>query len=161
MTDAETDVADGERDRLLLDVMLGKLATYLRMCGYDTAYALDRDVEADDRVLATAREEGRTLVTRDEGLAARRDDSVLVRSKAVGDQLRELVDAGFALDLGERPRRCSRCNGRLEPVDEAASTPDYAPDAEERDLWRCPDCGQYFWRGSHWDDVAERLSELH
>jgi len=27
------------RDHLLLDVMLGKLATYLRMCGYDAAYA--------------------------------------------------------------------------------------------------------------------------
>ncbi|MFW6382904.1 MAG: Mut7-C RNAse domain-containing protein, partial [Haloferacaceae archaeon] len=25
----------------MLDAMLGKLATYLRMCGYDAAYVLD------------------------------------------------------------------------------------------------------------------------
>ena len=31
-------------DRLLVDVMCGTLATYLRMCGYDAAYALDLDV---------------------------------------------------------------------------------------------------------------------
>lgn len=35
-----------ETDRLLLDVMLGKLAVYLRVCGYDTAYALGRGLEA-------------------------------------------------------------------------------------------------------------------
>jgi len=35
----------------LLDTMLGKLATYLRMCGYDTAYALDEEAEADDALL--------------------------------------------------------------------------------------------------------------
>jgi uncharacterized protein with PIN domain len=35
--------------RLLLDAMLGNLATYLRMCGYDAADATDRGVEAADR----------------------------------------------------------------------------------------------------------------
>jgi len=42
-------------DRLLLDTMLGKLATYLRMCGYDAAYALDEGVESDDALLAVFR----------------------------------------------------------------------------------------------------------
>ncbi|TKX52332.1 hypothetical protein EXE45_19560, partial [Halorubrum sp. SP9] len=53
--------------------MCGKLATYLRLCGYDAAYALDRGVEADDRLLDLAADEGRTLVTRDRELAARAD----------------------------------------------------------------------------------------
>ncbi|WP_394348159.1 Mut7-C RNAse domain-containing protein, partial [Halorubrum sp. SP9] len=57
----------------MLDVMCGKLATYLRLCGYDAAYALDRGVEADDRLLDLAADEGRTLVTRDRELAARAD----------------------------------------------------------------------------------------
>lgn len=51
--------------KLLLDVMCGGLTSYLRMCGHDTVYALDRGVEADDRLLAIAHEEDRTLVTRD------------------------------------------------------------------------------------------------
>ncbi|MFT4921417.1 MAG: hypothetical protein ACI8XM_000614, partial [Haloarculaceae archaeon] len=49
-------------DRLLLDTMLGKLATYLRMCGYDTVYTLDEGIEDDDAVLALATEQDRTVV---------------------------------------------------------------------------------------------------
>jgi uncharacterized protein with PIN domain len=145
--------------RLLLDAMLGKLATYLRMCGYDAAYALDRGVEADDRLLAVARDEDRTLVTRDRDLAARAPDSVLLESKPVAGQLRELAAAGFALDLGE-PTRCATCNGRLARVEPLESTPAYAPDPGDRAVWRCRDCGQCFWAGSHWDDVRERLDGL-
>lgn len=51
---------------LLLDVMCGTLATYLRMCGNDAAYALDRDVEADERLREIAADENRVLLTRDE-----------------------------------------------------------------------------------------------
>jgi len=95
-------------DRLVLDVMLGKLATYLRMCGYDTVYALDREVEADDRILAIARAERRTLLTRDRELAGRTDDSVLLTTRAITDQLRELQSAGFRLELSDRPTRAFR-----------------------------------------------------
>lgn len=64
--------ADATRDGpFLLDAMCGTLATYLRMCGYDVAYALDRDAEADDRLLDLAAAEDRTLVTRDRELAER------------------------------------------------------------------------------------------
>ncbi|MFC7044974.1 Mut7-C RNAse domain-containing protein [Halobacteriaceae archaeon GCM10025711] len=145
--------------RLLVDVMCGRLATYLRMCGYDAAYALDRGVEADDGVLDIARDEGRTVVTRDVELAARADRSVLLRSRDVTDQLRELLDAGFALELTE-PARCATCNGPLERLPDGGPTPDHAPDTDETAVWRCLDCGQEFWRGSHWDDVEKRLAEL-
>jgi len=155
--------------RLLLDVMLGKLATYLRMCGYDAAYALDRDAETDDAALALAEREGRLLLTRDAQLAARADRSLLLRSRDITDQLRELRAAGFELSLTE-PARCATCNGELVRVPEPAgahaddrepgATSDYAPSPAEEPVWRCRDCGQYFWRGSHWDDVAARLDEL-
>ncbi|MFD1587072.1 Mut7-C RNAse domain-containing protein [Halorientalis brevis] len=159
----QTDEADTPvraTDRLLLDVMLGKLARYLRMCGYDAAYALDRDEEADDRLLAMARSEGRTLVTRDRGLANRTSDSVLLTARDVDDQLRELSDAGYRLALADRPARCGQCNGIVERVDDSEATPGYAPDTSETAVWRCVDCGQYFWKGSHWDDVGETLRTL-
>jgi uncharacterized protein with PIN domain len=143
---------------LLLDVMLGKLATYLRMCGYDTAYALDRGVEADDRLLELARSEGRLLVTRDAQLA-RRADGLLLESTAVTDQLRELADAGFCLELSE-PTRCAKCNGELVAVVADAETPEYAPDPAELQIWRCQNCGQHFWKGSHWGSVETALSEI-
>ncbi|MBV0923454.1 Mut7-C RNAse domain-containing protein [Halomicroarcula limicola] len=149
-----------ERDPLLLDVMLGKLASYLRMCGYDAAYALDRDAEDDDAMLALAHTEGRRLVTRDEGLARQAPNAVLLTEREVEAQLRELAAAGFELELTEEPARCGTCNAPVERVDRTEPTPDYAPDPAEESVWRCRDCGQHFWRGSHWDDVADTVADL-
>jgi hypothetical protein len=147
-------------DRLLLDAMLGSLARYLRICGYDAAYALDRGVEADDALVALAADEGRTLVTRDRDLVARTPGAVRVDARDVEDQLRELLAAGFDLSLADEPTRCGRCNGRVDPVGESEPVPDYAPDPAETPCHRCRDCGQVFWRGSHWDDVGRRLARL-
>ncbi|WP_058367186.1 Mut7-C RNAse domain-containing protein [Haloparvum sedimenti] len=170
--------ADASRDGpFLLDAMCGTLATYLRMCGYDAAYALDRDAEADDRLLDLAAAEDRTLLTRDRQLVERAEarglDAVLLTERDVLDQLRELRAAGVPVDLPETPTRCGRCNGRLERVPVDADLPDYVPDetasvgsGERRPdgnppgVWRCVDCGRCFWRGSHWDDVAARLADL-
>jgi len=145
----------------LLDAMLGKLATYLRMCGYDTAYALDehRDTEADDELLAAARAEGRTLLTRDVQLAAQAGAyGFLLESRDVTDQLRELHDAGLALALDDRPTRCGACNGPVERLPADAERAPHAPD--DRPVWACERCGQQFWKGSHWDRVAETLAEI-
>jgi uncharacterized protein with PIN domain len=144
--------------RFLLDVMLGKLATYLRMCGHDAAYALDRSVESDEALRSWARAEGRTLLTRDIELAEQTPDAILLGSRAVRDQLGELAAGGLDLDLADPPERCSRCNGALTAVDRAEPTPTYAPDTTERPVWRCEACGQHFWRGSHWGDVADTLT---
>lgn len=146
----------------LLDAMLGKLAVYLRMCGYDAAYALDRDVEEDDRLLALAAEEGRTLLTRDESLAARADDALLLREREPMDQLGELRAAGVRLSLEGDPERCGRCNGPVARVDRSGAgderLPEYVP--EEMPVWRCRRCGQFFWKGSHWTDLEERLESI-
>ncbi|QLH79556.1 Mut7-C RNAse domain-containing protein [Halosimplex rubrum] len=145
---------------LLLDTMLGKLATYLRMCGYDAAYAGERGIEADDDVLALAHTEGRVLVTRDRELAARAERSQPLSTREVTEQLLELRRSGFDLELADEPARCSACNGPLERVDRTEPTPDYAPETHEETVWRCRNCGQHFWKGSHWDDVAGTLDDL-
>ncbi|WP_435069444.1 Mut7-C RNAse domain-containing protein [Haloplanus sp. C73] len=146
--------------RFLCDAMLGKLARYLRMCGHDTAYALDRGVEADDDIATLARREDRRLLTRDADLAARTDGAIRLAAKDIEGQLRELDAAGVRLSLPDAPRRCGRCNGALDPVDSAASTPDHAPDPSETDVWECVSCGAHFWKGSHWDDVRARLASV-
>ncbi|MDR5672699.1 Mut7-C RNAse domain-containing protein [Halalkaliarchaeum sp. AArc-GB] len=157
----------GDGRRLLLDAMLGKLATYLRMCGYDTAYALDRGIEGDEELRAAASEENRILLTRDRSLADHTaaepngetpPGSVLLVEREVTDQLRELRDAGFDLSLSDPPARCGRCNGRLETPASDASRPEYVPDQDP--VWRCRDCGQWFWKGSHWADVEARLADV-
>jgi uncharacterized protein with PIN domain len=144
--------------RFLLDAMLGDLARLLRMCGHDAAYALDRDVEADDSLRELADREDRVLVTRDRELAAQASDSVLVTAKDTDEQLRDLAATGVDLSLSPG-ERCGACNGDLARVSEPTDLPDYVADDVDA-LWRCEDCSQYFWRGSHWDDVEDRLAEL-
>ena len=143
----------------LLDVMLGKLAVYLRLCGYDTVYALDRGVEADDRILEQAERESRTLLTRDVQLSNRAERGVLLTERDPDDQLAELVAAGLRLEPTDEPEWCGRCNGPVVAVDASEGTPEYAPDAAEREQWRCTHCGQVFWKGSHWDRMRETLRE--
>jgi uncharacterized protein with PIN domain len=145
---------------LMVDDMLGKLATYLRMCGYDAADTTARNIESEDALLALAHTEGRLVVTRDRELADRAERSVLLTERDVRDQLRELREGGFELALADEPARCSACNGLVERVDRTEPTPDYAPDPHEVAVWRCRECGQHFWKGSHWDDVAETLASL-
>lgn len=144
--------------KFLVDTMLGKLARYLRMGGHDAAYALDRGLEDDDAVLTLAREENRVVLTRDRSLAATADDCVLVESTEIEDQLRELQAAGIEFVL-DKPTRCGRCNAPLTRI-QSGSTPAYAPSLNEMPVWECVDCGQCFWRGSHWDDVSARLESL-
>lgn len=154
MTSSPTD-----RPTLLVDVMCGKLATYLRMCGYDTAYALDRGIEADEAILELARREDRLLLTRDVELARRAGDrGRRVEAREPTEQLAELAAMGFDLNL--RVVRCASCNGELIEIDAAQSTPIDVPDPVDTPVWRCPACGQHFWRGSHWTDLERTLSEI-
>ena len=182
MSTGEGGAGDAERPRVLLDVMCGTLATYLRMCGYDAAYALDRGIEADDRILSIATAEDRTLITRDRQLAARDDGALLLTERDVLDQLREVAEAGLPVELAAEPTRCGACNGLVERVGPAGADvgpddrPEYVPDdvgaspaadpstggldADPRPAWRCRDCGRWFWKGSHWASVAERLDAV-
>lgn len=141
--------------------MCGALARHLRMCGYDAAYALDRGVESDERLRALADDECRVLITRDRELAAAMDDAVLLTEREVIDQLRELDAAGFPVDLPVEPRHCGTCNGRVERVrdEPVADRPAYVPDDVDP-VWRCRECGQWFWKGSHWEHLASRLERI-
>ena len=151
-------------DRLLLDSMLGKLATYLRMCGYDAAYVLDgrnpADDPGDDAIAERARASGRTILTRDRDLAAQADDALLLRSRDLKEQLSELDAAGYDLTLDDEPSRCGSCNGPVDSVSAGVSVPAYAPDPADTECWRCGECEQVFWKGSHWEDVRSTLDSV-
>lgn len=138
--------------RLLVDAMLGSLARFLRMAGHDARYAGDA---TDEEILRTAEDEDRVVVTRDAELASRSEDTVLLRSKDLDEQLSAVAEA-LDLDLSPSTQRCSRCNAPLR--DAADADEEYVPD-DARDLKRCTECGQYYWKGSHWERIKERLEK--
>jgi uncharacterized protein with PIN domain len=134
--------------RLLADGMLGRLARWLRLLGYDTAY----DNAATDAELARrARAEGSVLLTRDHELAARRGlRTLLIQSQEIEEQVRQVWEA-----LGPPPdpalSRCAVCNHALEPValaEIADRVPPYVL-RTQTEFHRCPGCGRVYWPGSH------------
>ena len=150
------------RPRFLADAMLGGLARWLRILGYDVAF----DASIEDRELARrAVAEGRRVLTRD----GRFPDEWRVRGILVVEaqnplaQLREVVER---LDLEpdeERAfTRCPECNAALEPAALAEVEGEVpARVLEEYESFRrCRGCGKVYWEGGHVRRMRRRLSAL-
>ncbi len=138
--------------------MLGRLARWLRLAGFDTAY----DPGLDDASLAgLARGELRWLLTRDRALAARAGPRVLlVRAAAVAEQAGEVLDRlGVRLDERYYFTRCSRCNGELREVAREAVAdlvPPYVAVHAPR-FSRCSRCNHVYWPGTHHARIEANL----
>jgi hypothetical protein len=146
------------------DAMLGRLARWLRMLGYDTAY---EKVISDESLISRVLIEQRWLLTRDRYLVQRkvlRGRHTLIVSDHLQDQLRQLrSELHIMLDLNDRTAsRCASCNDILHPIphEQATSTvPAYVASLHPRFV-QCPNCGRIYWPGTHWTHMLTRLQEL-
>lgn len=142
--------------RFVADVMLGRLARWLRALGYDTLYFRDAP---DSRLLGIALREERRLLTRDARLAARAGPlGLLVRAEDLDGQLREVMER-CGLSARAPLSRCLECNGALEARDRAAvqgRVPPYTF-ATQSEFWECGGCGRVFWPGTHAEGILRRL----
>lgn len=139
--------------------MLGTLAKWLRILGYDTLFdpALD-----DYQLMRLARADGRVLLTRDRELARRRGVQALrIESEHLEDQIRQVLD-DLHLEPDQSYSRCPVCNERLQTLDrDAARTRVPAYVARTHEIFKiCPICQRVYWRGTHWQDMEERLSQI-
>jgi uncharacterized protein with PIN domain len=150
----------GGPPRFLADAMLGRLATWLRILGYDTEYSQAED----DLLVRRAREERRILLTRDTGLLRRRQlpCHLFIQSDHVKTQVRQVV-RNLALDLSIPPaRRCARCNVVLESrtkTEVAGRVPEFVWSHHDT-FWGCPNCGRIYWAGSHRRGMDEAIHAL-
>ena len=150
-------MTDDPRPRFVADSMLGSLARWLRMLGYDTAYRKD---VADDELSRLASSEKRRILTRDKDLA-KEPEAILVESDELESQLRQVNEA-CKLSFDEELIRCSVCNGELKEIskeDAKGQVPEGALESTDR-FWMCKDCSKMFWRGSHWQGIQERFRKL-
>ncbi len=136
--------------RFVLDVHLGRLASYLRLLGFDTVYANDA---ADEELARIASADGRIVLTRDRGLLKRKEVTrgYCVRSTDAREQLREVVRRFDLAGLIDPFTRCVHCNGLLRDVPKEQVLDRLLPHTrEEYDRFRmCESCGQVYWQGSH------------
>jgi len=147
----------------LLDGMLGSLARWLRLLGYDTIYLRN---PPDGELLSTARNQHRILLTRDRSLleqARRLGITALNPGPAPvrGMLFRLHKQLGINLNPDPNCSRCPHCNAPLTPA-----TPDQVkglipPGSLQHHsrFWQCtnPDCRHVYWQGSHWRRIRQTL----
>jgi hypothetical protein len=135
--------------------MLGSLARKMRALGFDTLYYSDGD---DDGIMRIAGSEGRVVLTADRSLAesarAGKTSVLLISGKSDSRRLASLLVAakssGVSLARGEP--LCSLCGGNLRRMRraEAAGRVPLSVEKSHRLFFKCVECGQYYWKGSHW-----------
>lgn len=148
--------------KFVADCMLGRLAKWLRILGFDVAYFSKAE---DPDLVALARREDRILLTRDTGLierTAKRADRLFIRSDDWEDQLVQVLDE---LDLWGQARpntRCLACNLPLKPLSRERAKNLVSPYVGEHaaSFAVCSGCDRVFWPGTHYGDMERKIEKL-
>jgi len=147
--------------RFVLDNHLGRLASYLRLFGFDALYR--NDIQ-DNELAKVSSEEGRVLLTRDHRLLMRScvQTGYWLRSKLPRLQLLEVLQRWNLAPLARPFRRCLRCNGLLKEVPKEQILSKLQPLTRLYfDEFRlCSDCGQIYWRGSHYERMQVWMARV-
>ena len=140
-----------DKPRFIADAMLGSLAKWLRIMGFDTLYY--RVIE-DRELVRIAKQEGRTILSKDNALCQSKKTgvSLLIQSDKTVEQLKEVMNACHIVpDLIRTNMRCALCNGKLLPAERSVvstEVPDYILQSMNAFL-KCGECGKVYWEGSH------------
>ncbi len=147
--------------KFVADVHLGKLVRRLRLLGFDCLFNPDWD---DADLACVSAENNRVLLSRDRGLLMRNivTHAVYIRSDQPVEQCREVLRRLDLFDDIKPWSRCVNCNGELVPVSKER-VKDCVPDMTYRwvdDFQECRQCGQVYWKGTHWSKLERFIEEL-
>ncbi|MDJ0800725.1 MAG: Mut7-C RNAse domain-containing protein [Calothrix sp. MO_167.B12] len=147
--------------RFVLDVHLGKLATSLRLLGFDTLY---RNDYPDPLLAEISSSQGRILLTRDKGLLMRSlvTHGYYVRETNPEKQILEVMRRFNLSEFVSPFQRCLRCNGLLAPVSKQLVI-EQLPESvkqQRQEFYRCQDCTQVYWQGSHYQKLQQFIAQL-
>jgi uncharacterized protein with PIN domain len=145
--------------RFILDVHLGRLAKYLRLCGFDTLFSKYYD---DREIIDVAVKEKRIILTRDKQLLKDRrvTHGYWIRSQDYREQLAEVFIRFDFTDRLEMFSRCLSCNTLLEEVSKEEIRDRLLADTSRyfSRFTRCPQCDRIYWEGSHYDNMKRIVS---
>ena len=147
--------------RFLADRMVGKLAKWLRILGYDTVYMPEVSPASVKR---EARRQGRILLTRRTCFLHQKDvpPFVFIRADRFREQLKQVCTD---LQLTVSPsllRRCSVCNRELETI-ERERVQDRVPAyvwQTQTTFFSCRKCRRVYWNATHRERIIEELQHL-
>jgi len=147
--------------RFVADAHLGRLAAYLRMAGFDTAYRRDYQ---DEELASVSANEQRILLTRDRGLLKRNivARGYCVRSTNSRQQFAEVLQR-FDLAGAVAPfQRCVHCNELLQPTRKELISDRLQPETKQHfdEFSICPECWRIYWKGSHYRRMQRLIDSV-
>ncbi|MBF2063029.1 MAG: Mut7-C ubiquitin/RNAse domain-containing protein [Calothrix sp. C42_A2020_038] len=145
----------------VLDIHLGKLATSLRLLGFDTLY---RNDYSDPELARVSSSENRILLTRDKGLLMRSIVSYGYYVRQTDPQ-KQIIEVMYRFNLFEYAapfRRCLRCNGILNSVAKEVILTQIPESVKNlnHEFHRCQSCNQIYWKGSHYNKLQNVISNI-
>jgi uncharacterized protein len=141
--------------------MLGRLAKWLRIAGFDVLYS---NRFTDDELVALSRGEDRILLSRDTHLLIRKSvkEFIFLESDRVQEQIRQILHTTQTERLSGVLTRCLACNEVLVTVSREqvrGNVPPYVFETQPN-FKRCPRCHKVYWAGTHRQAVIRTLEQL-
>lgn len=148
--------------RFSADEMLGKLARWLRMNGWDVLYKKQIN---DDELIETAKKEKRIILTRDNKIINRlqKDAYLFIHHDHLEDQFQEVYSNFPQMSSHENPfSRCVECNTMLESIEKEKIKDKVWPYVyqTQENFTTCPSCNRIYWQATHIKKIKEKLEKL-
>lgn len=150
----------------IVDAMLGKLATWLRLTGHDTFYSTKIH---DDELLRIALEQNRVLLTSDAMLSSQAKNGnvevMLVRGTVDEEVASVFLNFGISPKADPSISRCTKCNGTLTHItdDEKSRIQGLVPEQTYRhytEFWLCEYCKSVFFQGGQWTNIEAYMNRI-
>jgi uncharacterized protein with PIN domain len=150
-----------EHPRFIADVMLGKLAKWLRIAGFDVLYS---NRFSDDELIALSNDEDRILLTLDSRLLVRKSVKkfIFIESQVFEYQIKQILEITHTEKLPSPLCRCLSCNEILTDVTRESvrnQVPAYVFRTQSH-FKLCPKCRKIFWSGTHRRSALKVLESL-
>jgi uncharacterized protein len=149
--------------KFIVDKMLGRLAVWLRILGYDTQ--LHHGPDRHDLIWRSLKE-NRIIITRDTHITHRHVlRFIFIKSDLIREQVKQLLQeypSEIQIIKERLFTRCTLCNNLVTGIAREQVQGRVAPyiyNSTEKFAY-CQKCDKIYWQGTHWEKLLKDLQSM-